>query len=311
MLIVRLYDGDVSERERADATALVAACGECAQLLADLGAIAAVTRAMPAPPRPRDFLLTEADAVRLGRPDGTPVAAPGRLAWTNLRRSFGGALAALGLAGILLASATTFLMPSHSARFSQAATSGDSNGVVAPQAPAPAAAASPGSLAMATAAPAQPAPATAAPTPATAATPTPATVSVAGTADQTPRTAASSATDVSAPSPAPAATGAAASPAAQLGSKTVSTPPTPTNGPLPGGGQIVVAGPSDGYAYDNGTDGTTESAGGPPIVPSATGSNPASFDAGTLAFLGSGLALVLGLGLLAGPTLLRRGRRTR
>jgi hypothetical protein len=100
MLIVRLFGGDVDESERARALDRMADCAECAGLFADMGSIAAATVAMPVPARPRDFALTEADAARLnGGRDGA-----GR-AWFGLRRSLGGALAALGLAGVVLMSA--------------------------------------------------------------------------------------------------------------------------------------------------------------------------------------------------------------
>jgi anti-sigma factor RsiW len=110
LLIARLYGGDVDEDERARALELMADCEECAALFADLGAIAAATEAMPVSPRPRDFRLTERDAARLHR---------GRRVWSGvfglgLRRSLGGSLAALGLAGVLLTGAASFLGASGS-----------------------------------------------------------------------------------------------------------------------------------------------------------------------------------------------------
>jgi hypothetical protein len=133
LLIVRLYDGDVDEREHARATDLVANCEECAALFADLSSIAVATEALPTPPRPRDFALTEADAARLRpdtrrwaqdaarlRPDTSRWAQDAarlrsgsglwaRLAGLGRRRSFGGALVALGFSGLLLTSALTLL----------------------------------------------------------------------------------------------------------------------------------------------------------------------------------------------------------
>jgi hypothetical protein len=106
MLIVRLYGGDVDEAERARALDLMADCRECANLFADLGAIAEASAAMPVPPRPRDFALTDKDAARL-RPE--------RRAWrpailgAGLRRSLGGSFAALGLTGALLTGAVSLL----------------------------------------------------------------------------------------------------------------------------------------------------------------------------------------------------------
>jgi hypothetical protein len=104
MLIVRLYGGDVAASERARALALMADCGDCADLFADLGAIASASAAMPVPSRQRDFTLTEKDAARLR---------PHRRGWRDallgagLRRSLGGSLAALGLAGALMTSAVS------------------------------------------------------------------------------------------------------------------------------------------------------------------------------------------------------------
>ena len=56
---------------------LVVACPSCAALHADLLALSIATRAQAAPARPRDFLLTAADAARLR---AEPDAASARLA---------------------------------------------------------------------------------------------------------------------------------------------------------------------------------------------------------------------------------------
>ena len=105
VLIARLYGGDVSEAERTRALALVSECPECESLLADFGAVAAATAALPVPPRPRDFSLTEADAARLrGKARGRRGAL--RL---GLRRSLGGSLAALGIFGLLLTGTVSIL----------------------------------------------------------------------------------------------------------------------------------------------------------------------------------------------------------
>jgi hypothetical protein len=101
LLIARLYGNDVDDRERARALELVAGCDECAALFADLGAIAKATAALPVPARPRDFALTEEDAARL-RPRRRGLA---RLLGAGRRRSFGGALAALGFSGLVLTGA--------------------------------------------------------------------------------------------------------------------------------------------------------------------------------------------------------------
>jgi anti-sigma factor RsiW len=108
LLIARLYGGDVNAAERARAANLMADCPECAAVFADLGKIAAATAAIaarPVPSRPRDFTLTAADAARL-RPvlgAGTP--------WSrfSLRRSLGGSLAALGIAGVVMTGALSVI----------------------------------------------------------------------------------------------------------------------------------------------------------------------------------------------------------
>jgi hypothetical protein len=105
LLIARLYGDDVGDRERARALELVAGCDECSALYADLGAIAEATSALPARPRPRDFALTEEDAARLRPRRGARV----RLLGIARRRSFGGALVALGFSGLVLTSALSML----------------------------------------------------------------------------------------------------------------------------------------------------------------------------------------------------------
>jgi len=98
LLIARLFGGDVSEAERARALDQMGECGECAALFTDLGDIADATEAMPVPDRPRDFSLTQSDAARLRRRRWSRSALFG----AGLRRSLGGSLAALGLAGLVL-----------------------------------------------------------------------------------------------------------------------------------------------------------------------------------------------------------------
>jgi anti-sigma factor RsiW len=133
LLIARLYGGDVDERERERAVALVATCEECAELYVDLGAVADATRLLPTSPRPRDFSLTEADAARLSRRR----ARAGLAGWLGIRRSLGGVLTAVGLVGVLVASTANVLGPAASpqqARFAYdvgtAAPADDQQGVL-------------------------------------------------------------------------------------------------------------------------------------------------------------------------------------
>jgi hypothetical protein len=108
-LIARLAADDVAGPEAATATQLVADCPACAQLHADLCSIIAATAALPAPRRTRDFRLTEADAARFQRTGwrrllgrfGDP-----RLAFT---RPLAAGLVTLGIAGLLLSAAPSFL----------------------------------------------------------------------------------------------------------------------------------------------------------------------------------------------------------
>lgn len=105
LLIARLYADDVDAREREHALEMVSGCEACAALFADLAAIAEATAWLPVPPRPRDFALTEEDAARL-RPRRGRLA---RLLGMGRKRSFGGALVALGFAGVVATSALSLL----------------------------------------------------------------------------------------------------------------------------------------------------------------------------------------------------------
>ena len=103
-LIAAYAAGDAAGPELERATALVAACEDCAALHHDLRSIAAAMPAMPAPARTRDFRLTPEQAAEL-RPKGLR----GLLATlSGPRFSFatpvGTGLAALGIVGVLVAS---------------------------------------------------------------------------------------------------------------------------------------------------------------------------------------------------------------
>lgn len=227
LLIARLYGDDVDSRERALALELVAGCDECAAFFADLGAIATATAALPVQRRPRDFALTEDDAARLR---------PRRRGWARLlafgpRRSFGGALMALGFSGLILTAAVSTLGPTASS------ATLTSERYAAPQA---AGAASPnsnsqGGVAVASAAPAVPAPAIPAP-----ATPAPAKAVESALPAATPN--ASSALDLAAPTEGQAvavgANSAAATPGTAPGEALTSA--APQSGPDPK--QLLVAG---------------------------------------------------------------------
>ena len=65
LAIAAWLDSGLPDAERAAAERLAATCPACAVLHADLLALAAATRRLPAPARPRDFRLTAGDAMRL------------------------------------------------------------------------------------------------------------------------------------------------------------------------------------------------------------------------------------------------------
>ena len=112
LLLAALASGDVLEAaDRARAEALVRDCPDCALLLADMQAIRSATAEFPAPPRRRDFRLTDADVARLA-PSG----------WRRILAGFGSprarltgpaalGLATLGIAGILFATVPTAPLP--------------------------------------------------------------------------------------------------------------------------------------------------------------------------------------------------------
>ena len=112
LLLAALASGDVLEpADRARADVLVRDCPECALLLADMQAIRSATADLPAPPRRRDFRLTDADAARL-TPSG----------WRRILAGFGSprarltgpaalGLATLGIAGILFAAIPSAPLP--------------------------------------------------------------------------------------------------------------------------------------------------------------------------------------------------------
>jgi hypothetical protein len=151
LLIARFYGGDVDESERVRVLDRMADCRDCAALFADLAAIAEADEAMPVPPRPRDFTLTEEDAVRL-RPKRRALSG---IFGPGLHRSLGGSLAALGLVGMVLTGAVSLfgavstspdMLASTQERAAELSTPGNDNpayGVVGMPTAGPAATAAP------------------------------------------------------------------------------------------------------------------------------------------------------------------------
>ncbi len=125
-LVAALADHSLAAADRAAAEALVAACTMCADLQTDVVALRNATRSLPAPVRPREFMLSEADAARL-RPAG----------WRRLLAAFGTSrdmvsqplalgLTTLGLAGLLITGVpSVFQGAGGSAASAPSAASGD------------------------------------------------------------------------------------------------------------------------------------------------------------------------------------------
>jgi len=226
-LVVGYSAGDLEGAERADAQALVDGCADCALLVADLRAIAAATATLPVPPRGRDFRLSPEDARRAR--GWSPRRFFDRI---GIVPSLGAGLAAIGLAGLLLASipgsgatsfgaATTESLPRSAA--GAAAAPGAATGTAIP-------------LPLSGAAPASSAGATAAPLPDIVAP-----GGMLPSASAAPSAAASA---VTAPAPsASAGTPRAAGPPAAAPQASPSTPLAGSQ-PLPGSASATFGGPS-------------------------------------------------------------------
>jgi hypothetical protein len=109
LLIASLLDRTPDPSEHARAETLVAECGDCAELYQDLLVLRDAARVLPAPVRPRAFTLSAEDAERQ-RPSG----------WRRLVAVFGSSrdmvsrplaigLTTIGLAGLLVSSASSLL----------------------------------------------------------------------------------------------------------------------------------------------------------------------------------------------------------
>ena len=135
-LIARLAADDLTSREVVVLRTQIAECPACAELLADLRSIVSATARLPGPQRTRDFRLTEADAARI-RPAGWRglVARLGSPGFAFVQPLAGG-LAALGIAGLILASLPSGFMGSSAA---SAPNAFDASGGGAPASGAPAA----------------------------------------------------------------------------------------------------------------------------------------------------------------------------
>ena len=105
LLVAAHAAGDIGSRGRSRTELQLAGCRDCADLRAELVAIAAATNRLPAPRRSREFTLSREDAARLRRPSLRRIlvdlAGPRGL----IGRPVAAAVTSLGVAGIVLASA--------------------------------------------------------------------------------------------------------------------------------------------------------------------------------------------------------------
>ena len=112
MLVAAHAAGDLSGPEAAAATAQIANCADCAALHADLRALVASTRTLPAAAHaPRDYRLTAEQAARLRGESWWGRAARALSAPRGLGRPFATAFTTLGLVGLLLGSLPTGALP--------------------------------------------------------------------------------------------------------------------------------------------------------------------------------------------------------
>ena len=302
-LVVALDAGDLAGADRDRALALAAACAGCASLLGDLAAIRAATAALPAPARRRDYRLTDADAARL-RPSPWRRLVHWLGAPQSTVRPFAGALATLGIAGLLLG-ATPGL-------FGQAATTASTATapLVAPNVPGTAGSVADGSTRIGVA----PSPASG---PAAAAGVAPAATSAPGIAGATQGLAAlpaPSPAGVALPAPSSAAApesspGTMAVPASSPAAVAVPAPTPPAAGVGAGPAGGATAGPV-GFSSNTGTSEVAPKAA--PAQPLQAGhgaaqpatSEPASA-AHALVLIAGALLLALGIALFAANRALR------
>jgi hypothetical protein len=104
LLIASLVDRSITEPERDRAEAQLRSCDACAELHAELVALSVATRAMRAPARTREFVLTPADADRLRVRGWRRVLAAIGSSKDAFSRPLALGFTTLGLAGLLLSS---------------------------------------------------------------------------------------------------------------------------------------------------------------------------------------------------------------
>ena len=300
-LVVALDAGDLVGADRDRAATLAVTCAGCASLLGDLAAIRAATATLPAPVRRRDYRLTDADAARL-----RPTPWRRLVGWLGAPQStvrpIAGALATLGIAGLLLSTTPGF--------FGQPATTVST--AAAPLLAPDVAGAADGSARVFAA----PSPASG---PAAAAGAAPAATSEPGIAGATPGLAllpAPSPAGVAVPAPSPAAVavpnasyGAPAVPAPSPATAVLPAPTPPAAGVDTGPAAGATAGPA-GFASNSGSS---------EVAPKAASSQPPQVGQGaaqsapsepatstrTIVLIAGALLLALGIALFAANRALR------
>jgi hypothetical protein len=111
LLVASVVDRNPTAADRLAAERQIAGCPSCAELAADLRAIALATAALPAVERTRDFTLRPEDAARLQPGGWRRIAAAFGAARLEVLRPLGAGLATLGLAGLLLATLPAIQLP--------------------------------------------------------------------------------------------------------------------------------------------------------------------------------------------------------
>ena len=127
LLVAANAAGDLSGQEAAAATTQIAGCPDCATLDADLRALAASVRTLPAAAHaPRDYRLTAEQAARLRGGSWWRRAARALSAPRGVGRPFATAFTTLGLVGLLLGSLPAGALPLFSGGSSGARLSAES-----------------------------------------------------------------------------------------------------------------------------------------------------------------------------------------
>ncbi len=112
LLVAASLDADLTTDERRTVDDWIATCTDCADLRADLLAIAEAHRTLPTPSRPRDLQLTERDAARLRGGRWRDVIGWIGGARDGITRPLATGLTTLGLVGVLVTGGPALLAAS-------------------------------------------------------------------------------------------------------------------------------------------------------------------------------------------------------